>query len=281
MIATAPSFALFGLGEAEKIVADLGLATILLCGVFTAVTTVWATVIVEREDQTAMAIMAKPVMPHTYILAKYLGLGATLAMQTAALALVLLLTLVVGAAETKAVAWAVMGLVTGAAGALALTLRLRRGGPSGEACVAWAIALAWAMVAALAAVGWPPVRWRWDVAAAGGLELLELGVVGAIVLALALRLQLVTVGVLTAGVMLVGNMAGAIAQVTAQVAGGWAGTVVRTVLPNLENFHVAEAVALGAGVPASVAGWAAVYAALYVTGVLGIAVAVYGGREAA
>ena len=78
-LATVPYF---GFGDDPKLVKDSTLAVMLLSGLFGAVLNASASVAHEIRSGTALAVLAKPVGRAQFLLAKYVGLAAALAVLT-------------------------------------------------------------------------------------------------------------------------------------------------------------------------------------------------------
>src|SRR5437867_4606794 len=72
----------FGFGDDPKLVMDSTLAVMLLSGLFGAVLNAAASVVHEIRSGTALAVLAKPVGRAQFLLAKYVGLAAALAVLT-------------------------------------------------------------------------------------------------------------------------------------------------------------------------------------------------------
>ncbi len=74
LILLSPYFTLFALMENNKIVKDMGLATILLTGLFLSAFSSSSVIYQEIENKTILTIISKPVARWSFILGKYLGL---------------------------------------------------------------------------------------------------------------------------------------------------------------------------------------------------------------
>ena len=74
----------FGFGDDPKLVKDMTLAVMLLSGLLGAVLCASASVAQEIRLGTALTVLAKPVGRVQFLLAKYVGLAATLALLTLA-----------------------------------------------------------------------------------------------------------------------------------------------------------------------------------------------------
>jgi ABC-2 type transport system permease protein len=78
---------LLTVGGEEKIIKDLGLASISLFGVLTAIFIGVALVSKEIERRTIYTIVSKPIHRHEFLLGKYLGLALTLFVNTSVMTL--------------------------------------------------------------------------------------------------------------------------------------------------------------------------------------------------
>jgi len=83
MIAASRVVSVLTVGDEDKIIKDLGLATIGLFGVLTAIFVGVGLVFKEIERRTIYTIVTKPIHRHQFIIGKYLGLVLTLAVNTA------------------------------------------------------------------------------------------------------------------------------------------------------------------------------------------------------
>jgi ABC-type transport system involved in multi-copper enzyme maturation permease subunit len=72
----------FGFGEDPKLVKDMSLALMLLSGLFGAVLCASSSVAQEIRLGTALTVLSKPVGRWTFLTAKYVGLSASLALMT-------------------------------------------------------------------------------------------------------------------------------------------------------------------------------------------------------
>ena len=100
LIALAPPITMFSMVEDEKLLVDMGLATIMLLGLVIAVLSVTQTISREIENQTVGAILSKPVGRVVFIVAKFVGVTVSMALATFLLIVVLLSTLRLGVPST-------------------------------------------------------------------------------------------------------------------------------------------------------------------------------------
>ena len=99
------------LGEFERLMLDLGLASINLFGVLIAIFIGIGLVSREIERKTLYTIVSKPIPRYQFLLGKYLGLVATLLLNTAIMTVGLLLALKVMAVPVTPLLFAAVGLI--------------------------------------------------------------------------------------------------------------------------------------------------------------------------
>jgi ABC-type transport system involved in multi-copper enzyme maturation permease subunit len=102
LMGSAQLLSLLTVGGEEKIIKDLGLASISLFGVLTAVFIGVSLVSKEIERRTIYTIVSKPIHRHEFLLGKYCGLALTLGVNTAIMtAFFYLLLLLKGFADPR------------------------------------------------------------------------------------------------------------------------------------------------------------------------------------
>jgi ABC-type transport system involved in multi-copper enzyme maturation permease subunit len=110
LILTSPALAMFTFMDSTRLVQDMGLATILLMGLVLGV--LGASNVLNREikGRTALTVLSKPVGRPSFVLGKFLGLSAAIAVATVILTLMLILTYRFGVKDTASTKlnWAVM-----------------------------------------------------------------------------------------------------------------------------------------------------------------------------
>ncbi|MBN1256677.1 MAG: ABC transporter permease subunit [Planctomycetes bacterium] len=92
LIASSPAFSMFTFMDSTKLVQDMGLATILIAGLFLAVLCSITVISKEIEGRTALTVLAKPISRGSFVLGKFLGISAAIILATCILIVVLLLT---------------------------------------------------------------------------------------------------------------------------------------------------------------------------------------------
>ncbi|MHC4871823.1 MAG: ABC transporter permease subunit [Planctomycetota bacterium] len=100
MIAMSPAFAMFTFLDSVKLVQDMGLATILLSGLFLGVLSSANVISREIEGRTALTVLSKPVSRTSFVLGKFIGISAAIAIATYIQTVVLLLTYRLGVKDT-------------------------------------------------------------------------------------------------------------------------------------------------------------------------------------
>ena len=86
------SLAAFTLDDDNKILVDLGLSTLFICGLLLAACTATTVLTREIENRTALTVVSKPVPRPAVVLGKYLGVAAALSAGFWTLTVVFLLT---------------------------------------------------------------------------------------------------------------------------------------------------------------------------------------------
>ncbi len=220
----------FAFGEEAKMIRDMGLATVTVCGLFLALFGSSTVIAGELEKQTATTVLTKPLSRNQFILGKFLGIIGSLLLALFVLTLVFLLALYRP--------------------------------PS---------VYAWKMVEA-----------RLDLSILPGIFLiyLQIAVMTAISVALSTRLGMVPNIILSSFIFILGHLANYLIGFFAGQ-GGWVQVAGRFLylIPNLDSFNVAGAIALGVPIPLSYLLSAASYAAIYTTIALLGAMALFRGRE--
>ena len=286
LTALSPAFALFHMGEQMKLVADLGLGTVLVVGLLVGILGASWALTEELESLSVMAVLAKPVSRTTFLLGKYLGVLAAAVTAMLALGATLLFTL--RALQGDGPLFVVTGLaalVLAAAGAL---LFVKLGMPLGRAGVAAVAISAAALVCVigsggtLALMGRPVPGWSWQILPALVGSVLQVAVLSGIAVALATRLTVAANLPIVFAVFILGQLTG-----EARAAGGVAGAFAM-LLPDLGALQFSDAVArhlsegpaaAGSPVPASVLAGAAVVAILYTAAALTVGAALFRRRD--
>jgi ABC-type transport system involved in cytochrome c biogenesis permease component len=278
----------FAFGDEPKLVKNSVLAVTLLAGLFSAVLNASASLAREIRSGTALAVLSKPISRAQFVLAKYFGIIGALTLVTyintvAALVAGRMTFDAYGETDIPAVLIFGGSVVVGYLLAGFSNFFLRRPFAS-DAVFALTIMVTLAAVIifvftkqkqSLDAAG--HVDWRMVPAAV--LILFALWILAAIALACSTRLDVIATLAICSAFFLVGLMSDYLFGRPAEQ-GSWWGTVLYTVMPNWQNFWLADALDSGRSTfHWGYVGKAFVYAACYIGATLAIAVTLFEERE--
>jgi ABC-type transport system involved in multi-copper enzyme maturation permease subunit len=288
-----PSFAFFHLGEEAKMVTDLGLSTILAFSTLLALLTASSTVTDEIEGRTALTMLSKPLRREEFLIGKYLGVAVTACALILLMGPVLLATLRSQKYETFqdpmftiAVVSAIAIGVTLFAVALIVRLIFHKGIPLvGASWISFGVATAFMMLF-LAIKSQPNVVWEWRIL----FGLLFIGlhacVISAVAVTLATRLTLVQSAIGTGAFFVVGHASGALVAPFRDENHNLTvvGSIFRTILPDLDQFNITDALATAfldkpIDIPWDVVASSTLYALLYGIALMAVAAALFARRE--
>lgn len=278
----------FAFGDEPKLVKNSVLAVMLLAGLFGAVLSASASLAREIRAGTALAVLSKPVGRAQFLLAKYAGLVAALTVLTyvnlvAALVASRMAFDAYGSTDLPAVGLFAAGV--GVAYALAgfSNFFLRRPFVS-DAVFALGIMIT---VAAFVIFQFTtqqsgmntPAAVDWRLVPAALLLLFALWILAALALASSTRFDMIPTLVICSAFFLVGLMSDYLFGRPAEK-GAWWGTVLYTVIPNWQNFWLADALDSGQSTfHWGYVGKAFAYLVCYVGAALAVAVTMFEDRE--
>jgi hypothetical protein len=271
-------------GEPGRLARDSGLAVQLMLGLVLAGYTACATLQRERRSGTLAAVLSKPVDRWTFFIAKFLGIAAVIVIFSFCAGLSTLLAQRIAMRYTtnsgylvdRHTAWLVMLSTVGtcAVGAWA-NYRRGRAFPS-TAMLALPVLLA--LVTAICGCFTREGRWdayhpqlQWQILVAALMVMFGLLVLASIALSLAVRLPLTPTVAICFGLLLVGLASD---HLFTNVGFFYA------LIPNWQNFWVADAIAGGGAVSVSYLARTALYTILYTTGILCLGGAAFQHAEA-
>ncbi len=278
----------FAFGDEPKLVKNSVLAVTLLAGLFSAVLSASASLAREIRSGTALAVLSKPIGRAQFVLAKYFGIISALTLVTY---INTVASLVAGRMTFDAygeVDLAALGIFVGSVVAAYLlggfsNFFLRRPFAS-DAVLALTVTVTVAAVIifafteqkqSLGTVG--NVDWRMVPLAV--LILFALWILAAIALACSTRLDVIPTLAICSAVFLVGLMSDYLFGRPADQ-GSWWGTVLYTIVPNWQNFWLADALDSGRSTfHWGYVGKAFVYAACYIGATLAAGVLLFEDRE--
>lgn len=278
----------FAFGDEPKLVKNSTLAVMLLAGLLGAVLSASASLAREIRSGTALAVLSKPVGRAQFLLAKYVGL-------VAALTLLTYVNLVAALVASRMAFDAYGGTDVAALGIFAagVVLAYLLGGFSNfflrRPFVSDAVFSLLVMVTVAAFVIFQftqqqasvnePARVDWRLVPAAILILFALWILAALALACSTRLDMIPTLAICSALFLVGLMSDYLFGRPADQ-GSWWATVLYTVIPNWQNFWLADALDTGKSTfHWGYVGKALAYAACYVGAVMALAVTMFEERE--
>ncbi len=278
-------------GESGRLARDSGLAFQLMFGLALAGYAACATLQRERSAGTLAAVLSKPVGRWTFFIAKFFGIAAVIVVFSLCAGLSTLLaeriamryTTETGFLIDHSTAWLVMlcPIVACSAGAWA-NYRHKRAFPS-TALLTLPVMLL--LVTAICGCFTREGRWsaylpqlQWQILAAALLVTFALIVLAAIALGLAVRLPLTPTVAICFGLLLLGLASDYLFGAAARQCGGAA--VLYALIPNWQNFWVADALAGGGSLPLACVARTALYAIFYTAGILCLGGAAFQHAEA-
>jgi ABC-2 type transport system permease protein len=283
-----PSLSMYTMDDDNKLLRELGLSTLFLASLFVAIFSASGAVAVELENKTILTVLTKPVQRPIFVIAKFLGVIAAVALAHYVCTIGLLMTIRHGVLETASDThdWTVVG----AAGAVLVATFLLSAffnyaydwKFTSTAVVVAAILGTFAMVF-LALID---RDWKFDPAKNGinaldiyGAVLLFLAamIIAALAVAISVRFNIVVTLSACVGVFLLG-------LISDYVFGQFAGThlwarVGRFLVPNLQVFWISDAIYEGTVVPFKYLVISASYALCYAGAILALAIALFQRRQ--
>jgi ABC-type transport system involved in multi-copper enzyme maturation permease subunit len=278
----------FAFGDEPKLVKNSTLAVLLLAGLFGAVVSASASLAREIRAGTALAVLAKPVGRAQFILAKFTGVAAALALLTYVNLLGCLL-----ASRMAFDAYGSTDLFALGIFALALVLAYLLGGFSNfflrrpfVSDAVWGVILmttvAFVLINFFDQHGKPQEFAHgvdWNIIPAGLLALFALWILAGLAIACSTRLDMIPTLAICSALFLLGLMSDYLFG-RAAGQGQWWGTVLYSVVPNWQLFWVADALETGRSTfQWGYVGKAAVYMVCSVGAALTAAVMLFEDRE--
>lgn len=280
----------FGFGDDPKLVKDSTLAVTFLTGLLGAVLCASSSLAREIRTGTALAVLSKPVSRAAFLLAKYAGLACALAVLTYVNLLACLLASRMGYDAYGDTDWLALATFTGSL-ALAYGLAAFSNFFLSRPFVSDAVlsVIVWASLAFVVinffhqsgrvqAFG-TGVDWR--VLTAGVLLLFALWILAALALLCSTRLELISTLVICSAFFLVGLMSDYLyRQLGGSASGGpWYAELLYAILPNWQQFWMADALAAERSIPLRYIGPALGYTLAYVGAALALALVLFDDRE--
>jgi len=283
-----PSLTMYSLSDDNKLLRELGLSTLFLASLFIAIFSASGAVAEEIENKTIMTVLSKPVPRPIFIVAKFLGVAAAVALAHYICTIALLMAIRHGVLETASDThdWTVISMSAAAVG-LAFLLSAFFNYAYDWKFSSTAIVLT-AIFATLAIVFLSFIDRNWQFnpqenginaldVAGSVLLLLAAIIIVALAVALSARFNIVVTLSACLGLFLLGLISdytfGRFAETHL-----WA-RIGRFLVPNLQVFWISDAIYEGSVVPLKYIMISASYALCYTTAILFLAIALFQRRQ--
>ncbi len=280
----------FGFGDDPKLVKDSALAVTFLAGLLGAVLCASSSLAREIRTGTALAVLSKPIGRAAFLLAKFAGLAAALTVLTLVNVVACLLASRMGYDAYGDTDWLALGVFSGAvvaAYALGAFSNFFLGRPFVSDAV---LALVGLTLVAFVVINFfdPHGQVRafgtgvdWRVGSAGVLLLFALWILAALALLCSTRLEMISTLVICSAFFLVGLMSDYLYhQLGGKPGGGpWYAEVLYAVLPNWQQFWMADALAAERSIPLRYVAPAFGYMLACVGAALSLALVLFEDRE--
>jgi hypothetical protein len=277
----------FAMGDDPKLAKDSVLAVMLLAGLLGAVLCASASLAREIRAGTALAVLAKPVGRAQFLLAKYAGLAGALAVLTYVNLLTALLCSRMAYDAYGDTDWLALWIFYGAVvmayamGGFANYFLRRPFVSDAVLSLVLMATLAFIVINFLDKEGKTQpfgagVDWR--MAQASLLILLALLIIAALALVCSTRLEIISTLAICSTAFLIGLMSDYLLSARVKD-GSWWASILYTLIPNWQNFWVADALVDGKSIPWSYVGKSVGYAAAYVGAALMAGLYLFEDRE--
>jgi len=283
-----PSVTMYTMSDDNKLLRELGLSTLFLSSLFIAVFSASGAVAEELENKTITTVLSKPVQRPIFIIAKFLGVIAAVALAHYICTVALLMAIRHGVLESASDTrdWTVISAAATAAGAaLLLSAFLNYSYDWKFSSTAIVLAAIFATIG-IVFLAFMDRNWKFNPRNNGinavdiyGSVLLLLAAIIIVALAVAFSTRFNVVVTLSAciGIFLLGLISdyafGRFAETSL-----WA-KVGRFIVPNLQVFWISDAIYEGSTVPLKYILITGAYAVCYAAGILSLAVALFQRRQ--
>jgi len=286
-IAFLSSVSYFGFGDEPKLVKDSVLAVMLLTGLLTSVLSASNSVAREIRTGTALAVLAKPVGRAQFLLAKYAGLAGALAVLAYVDLIACLLASRMAFDAYGDTDWVALGILFAC-----FVVAYAMGGFSNFFLRRPFVSDAVLSVAVMVTIGFIVINFiskggqlqsfahgvDWRMLPAGILILFALWVLAGLALACSTRLEVIATLAVCSGFFLLGIVSDYFFR-TRATHGSWWANVCYSILPNWQQFWLADALEEGKHIPARYVGTACAYMVVYVGATLAAALWLFEDRE--
>ncbi|MCG3127315.1 MAG: hypothetical protein CHACPFDD_02173 [Phycisphaerae bacterium] len=293
MLVINPGLAQFSLqsGRDNKILQDVGLATLLLFGLLASAFSATGVITREIENRTVLTVISKPVSRVTFLLAKFLGVSGALLVGFYFLTLIFMMTVRHGVMETVSDKFdypvLVLSLIAlGVSLTAAIFGNYVYGWHFSSALTAWVVPLGTVALALVLCFDktWTPQSPFMDF---GNLQVIY-GVLGvflavlvltAIAVVISTRFNQVMTMLICSAVFIAALLSDHLVGGPASRGEGMVYTVLYALIPNFQFFWLADALTQDLAIQAQHVWRLAAYAALFIPAILALGVAMFQTRE--
>jgi len=286
-IAFLSSVSYFGFGDEPKLVKDSVLAVMLLTGLLASVLSASNSVAREIRTGTALAVLAKPVGRAQFLLAKYAGLAAALAVLAYVDLIACLLASRMAFDAYGDTDWIALGVIFGC-----FVIAYAMGGFSNFFLRRPFVSDAVLSIGMMVTIGFVVINFvskqgklqsfgagiDWRMLQAGILVLFAFWVLAGLAIACSTRLEVVATLAVCSGFFLLGLMSDYLFGKRAE-AGSWWANICYSIVPNWQLFWMADALEEGKYIPGRYLGTAGGYMLAYVGAALALALWLFEERE--
>lgn len=283
-----PSVAMYTLDEDIKMLREIGLSTLFLAGLFIAIFSATGAVTEEIESKTITTVISKPIGRPTFIIGKFLGVVAAVALSHYICTIALMMAIRHGVLETATSErdWPVVAAVIGIVLVAVILSAFLNYTYDWSFCSTAIITTAVLGTVAMVFLFFIDRHWKFNPqnnglqffeAYASLLLLFALIVLVAVAVMFSTRFNVILTMCSCIGVFLLGLVSdwvfGRFAESHLWAKVGWA------LVPNLQVFWISDAIYEGAVLTAGYLGQVAAYAAMYTTAALLVAIGLFQRRQ--
>ncbi|MDH7598413.1 MAG: ABC-2 transporter permease [Sedimentisphaerales bacterium] len=290
LLLISPAISMYTMSDDNKFLRDMGLSTLFLTSLFVAIFAAAGSIAEEMDSKTITTVLSKPVPRPIFVLAKFLGVAAAIALAHLVCTIALLMAIRHGVLESAGDTHD-MTVIAAAAAAVGISVLL-----AGLFTYWFDWKFSSTVISLLALFGTGAMvflclvdrNWRFNPQGnnihltdvyGSVLLLLAALIVAAMALALSSRFSLAVTLAGCVGVFLLGLISDYVFGRLAQE--HWWAAIGRFLVPNLQVFWISDAIYEGTQVPFRYILIAGAYAICYMCGILGLAVALFQRRQAA
>ena len=282
-IVTLPALALFNFGEVEKFVRDVGLAAILVMSGAVAVFAASGCVYDEIQRKTTLTVLSKPVSREAFVIGKYLGvlLAVLASMLIFSTAFHFIIILTAETAESPIASRASLSILLFFLILALGVFAFRLGYLTSLFTAFFATTIATAITLYRVSEGYNLIDFQTYMLSAYALTAMQLSVIVAVAVAASVRLPLVLSACASFIVFALGHLWNHLFRNVTTDAGTVSSLyrIPYSLIPNLENFNLADHFAIGGSIPLAYLSNSFGYTILVSAAILLIAISLFTNRE--